>query len=173
MNWSHERVDALRTFWANGLSASEIAARLGNVTRNAVIGKVHRLGLQGGATRSRLTRRPTRTPAPRVARRSTRLASMVHPPLSLPGAYDAPIEAAQEPVIPPGERRSILTLTPNCCRWPIGDPMHEGFHFCGRRRLPDRPYCDGHARRAFRTPHGRNDMRALPASLRPPRPHHP
>ena len=66
MGWSEERVALLRKLWAEGLSASQIAKQLGGVTRNAVIGKVHRLGLAGRATPSRPAKRPVRTARPRV-----------------------------------------------------------------------------------------------------------
>ena len=65
MSWTDERVESLKKFWQEGLSASQIASRIGGVTRNAVIGKVHRLGLAGRATTSRMkSHRPRRTPAP-------------------------------------------------------------------------------------------------------------
>ncbi|MGZ5850479.1 MAG: GcrA family cell cycle regulator, partial [Methyloceanibacter sp.] len=66
MAWNDERVELLKKLWAEGLSASQIASRLGGVTRNAVIGKVHRLGLSGRATSSRsASPRPRRVQAPR------------------------------------------------------------------------------------------------------------
>jgi GcrA cell cycle regulator len=171
MSWSDERVDTLRTLWTEGFSASEIAARLGSVTRNAVIGKVHRLGLQGRVTRSRLTRQPPRAMPPRFTGRSARLPAIGRPPLPcFHGGEGATIQADDELVIPLDERRSILTLTANSCRWPIGDPKQDGFHFCGRSRLPDRPYCDVHLRRAFRTPHPRSATRDLPPSVALPGP---
>ena len=64
MAWTDERVEQLKKLWAEGLSASQIAGRLGGVTRNAVIGKVHRLGLSGRATTSRMKSHRTR---PRAA----------------------------------------------------------------------------------------------------------
>ena len=69
MAWTDERVELLKKLWAEGLSASQIAGRLGGVTRNAVIGKVHRLGLSGRATSSRSSSpRPRRTHVPRANR---------------------------------------------------------------------------------------------------------
>jgi len=66
MAWNDERVELLKKLWADGLSASQIAGRLGGVTRNAVIGKVHRLGLSGRATTSRMkSHRPARAASPR------------------------------------------------------------------------------------------------------------
>jgi len=68
MSWTEDRVEVLKKLWAEGHSASQIAKELGGVTRNAVIGKVHRLGLSGRATPSRPVKRPPRLarPKPRV-----------------------------------------------------------------------------------------------------------
>src|SRR6516164_9885922 len=69
MAWNDERVELLKKLWSDGLSASQIAGRLGGVTRNAVIGKVHRLGLSGRATSSRSSSpRPRRAHVPRQNR---------------------------------------------------------------------------------------------------------
>src|ERR1700754_798832 len=65
MGWTEERVAELKKLWAEGHSASQIAKRLGSVTRNAVIGKVHRLGLSGRATPSRPVKRPPRLARPK------------------------------------------------------------------------------------------------------------
>jgi GcrA cell cycle regulator len=160
MSWSDERVDALRTLWADGLSASQIAARLGNVTRNAVIGKVHRLGIPGRATRSRPPRRAPHAAGARFTRRRPQFAFTTNPALPrLLASNGEPVPAVEELAIPLAERKYTLTLTENCCRWPIGDPKQEGFHFCGRSRLPDLPYCAFHVRRAFRPPHTRETAR--------------
>ena len=68
MAWTEDRVETLKKLWADGLSASQIAKQLGGVTRNAVIGKVHRLGLSGRATPSRPARRPAARPAQGLGR---------------------------------------------------------------------------------------------------------
>ncbi len=75
MGWTEERVAELKKLWAEGHSASQIAKRLGSVTRNAVIGKVHRLGLSGRATPSRPVKRP-----PRLARPKPQHSFRVRPP---------------------------------------------------------------------------------------------
>ncbi|MDD3445196.1 MAG: GcrA family cell cycle regulator, partial [Zavarzinia sp.] len=67
MSWTDERIATLRDLWEQGLSASQIAARLGNITRNAVIGKVHRLGLSGRPSPVRAERPATAAPAPKPA----------------------------------------------------------------------------------------------------------
>ena len=162
MTWNDERVDVLKKLWADGLSASQIAGRLGGVTRNAVIGKVHRLGLSGRATTSRM--KSHRSPrvrvhaAKRLKQRSLNTGNQVFRSLYLNDTepYVAP---AEELVIPMGERKYIQTLTESCCRWPIGDPQQPEFHFCGRKKIPGLPYCEVHARRAFQPPQPRRRER--------------
>lgn len=153
MEWSNERIEQLRSLWQDGLSASQIAASLGGITRNAVIGKAHRLGLTGrpspiknrpvGIVRPKPPRRPRveRPAAPRVA-----AASASHP-------VHHRLEPPQPVVeIDDGPGATILTLTDRICKWPIGDPRHPDFHFCGRASAEGLPYCADHARRAYQPP---------------------
>ncbi len=153
MGWTEERVELLKKLWAEGLSASQIAGRLGGVTRNAVIGKVHRLGLSGRATSSRSSApRPRRAQAPRQ-HRAPSLTFGTRGNLALKPSYEAEYDPAPAPVaelvIPLHERASILTLKESMCRWPIGDPTEEDFHFCGRQKDGTVPYCEHHARLAY------------------------
>lgn len=137
--WSDERTELLKTLWANGLSGSQIAKRLGKVTRNAVIGKAHRLGLplRGGVTRTRASR-SKRPSAPRKR---------------LDGREFAPVLAA-EPLPPEPERPAVLTkfekLTESMCKFPYGDPKSADFGFCGCAKVTGLPYCRAHALVAFR-----------------------
>ncbi|ODS00453.1 GcrA cell cycle regulator [Methyloceanibacter superfactus] len=153
MGWTDERVELLKKLWAEGLSASQIAGRLGGVTRNAVIGKVHRLGLSGRATSSRSSApRPRRAHAPRQ-NRAPSLTFGTRGNVALKPSYEAEYEPAPAPVtelvIPLHERATILTLKESMCRWPIGDPTEEDFHFCGRKKEGPVPYCEHHARMAY------------------------
>lgn len=163
MAWTDDRVDLLKKLWAEGLSASQIAGRLGSVTRNAVIGKVHRLGLSGRATTSRMkSHRPRqRMAAKRLAK--SRYATIGNP--ALRALYNAEtnvyLPPTEELVIPIAERKSIQTLTEVTCRWPIGDPQNTEFHFCGKNKVPGLPYCEVHARRAFQPPQSRRRDRAV------------
>ncbi len=147
MGWTDERVENLKKLWQDGLSASQIAKQLGGTTRNAVIGKVHRLGLSGRATPSKPARpvfkaprqqRTTAEPAAprRIAEPSVAQKSSVPVP--------APVRYVDEA---PGSA-TILTLGAHMCKWPIGDPAETGFTFCGRRQ-DDGPYCLEHARVAY------------------------
>jgi GcrA cell cycle regulator len=158
MSWTDERVDLLKKLWAEGLSASQIAGRIGGVTRNAVIGKVHRLGLAGRATttRSRSPSRP-RSRANMGPRRPRSRFAMGNASMRELWQWQAnqqqeAVEVVEEIVIPLEERKSILQLKESDCRWPIGDPQAPEFHFCGRAKHEGLPYCEFHARKAFQPP---------------------
>jgi len=159
MTWNDERVDVLKKLWSDGLSASQIAGRLGGVTRNAVIGKVHRLGLAGRATTSRMkSHRPrVRSQAAKRLMKPRLSNNMGNPALRslYLGDTEPYVPPAEELVIPLNERKYIQTLTESCCRWPIGDPQLADFHFCGKKKIPGLPYCEVHARRAFQPPQAR------------------
>lgn len=143
MGWSEERVALLRKLWAEGLSASQIAKQLGGVTRNAVIGKVHRLGLAGRATPSRPAKRPVRTARPRVIGPSA-------PRLRMPSSEPRPIIPDLEPVrLEDGRAATVLTLNESMCKYPIGDPTEPDFAFCGRGAAGNAPYCQDHSRLAY------------------------
>lgn len=151
MTWTDERVELLKKLWAEGLSASQIAGELGGVTRNAVIGKVHRLALSGRATKpsggmSR-PRRPTAIRPPRQPRPMTvGNTALKVAPTPHPRRVAIPIE---DVVVPIPLRATILTLSDRTCKWPIGDPAEEGFCFCGHEPRQSSPYCEYHARVAY------------------------
>lgn len=154
MAWTEDRVEMLKKLWSEGHSASQIAKELGGVTRNAVIGKVHRLGLSGRATPSRPVKRPPRLarPKPRVLPDGTVKAPASRP--VTPGA--AKLERSEKELIeklpplelPGGETASVLNLSASMCKWPIGDPADPNFAFCGRKSDCG-PYCAEHAKIAF------------------------
>lgn len=150
MAWTEERVETLKKLWADGLSASQIAKQLGGVTRNAVIGKVHRLGLSGRAAPSRPARRPAPKPAPRPRTQPAAPVSTARPqpsaPAPAPRPSAAPIEAER---LASGEYATVLTLKDSMCKWPIGDPADTTFRFCGRRSGPGQAYCEAHSQMAY------------------------
>ncbi len=146
MGWTDERVEQLKALWAEGLSASQIARVLGGVTRNAVIGKVHRLGLAGRATPARAER-----PRTSVARRAA-----VHVAIPEPEIIE------EDPIImEDGSFATVLTINDRMCRWPIGDPAENEFHFCGRKPKSGSPYCEAHARKAYQPQAQRRDRRMV------------
>ena len=162
MGWTEERVELLKKLWNEGLSASQIAGRLGGVTRNAVIGKVHRLGLSGRVTPTRTlgTRRPrVRTDATAPRRIAPRARALPTPGQArAPWSWETSIqpeglpEVVEELFIPLEDRKSVLMLKEGDCRWPIGDPQHQDFHFCGHAKHAALPYCEFHARKAYQPP---------------------
>lgn len=167
MSWTDERVNSLKKLWTEGLSASQIAKQLGGVTRNAVIGKVHRLGLAGRATPSRpAIKRPIRQAQPRPAAVSAPAAPRPrHTPsaaLAIPlGASNVvPFRSLEALRQDDGSVASVLTLTERMCKWPIGDPSDVNFGFCGRSACAG-PYCADHARQAYQPQPQKKQRRAI------------
>jgi len=161
MSWTDERVERLKKLWADGLSASQIAAELGGITRNAVIGKVHRLGLSARAkSPSSAAPRPRK---PRAAAHVLRVPrSSLRGNTAFAHAFDLELEPEPElvdNVIPLGQRRSLLELTEDTCRWPIGDPGSSEFYFCGGPAMTSLPYCAYHSRIAYQPANMRRDRR--------------
>ena len=145
MGWTEERVEMLKRLWQDGLSASQIAKQLCGVTRNAVIGKVHRLGLSGRATPSKPQRTVFKAPRPaRPAQASPSAPRRIAEPVSAAHPAPAPVRYVDET---PGTA-TVLTLGAHMCKWPIGDPSSNEFSFCGRR-AGESPYCVEHARVAY------------------------
>ncbi|NVK34089.1 MAG: GcrA cell cycle regulator [Rhodobacteraceae bacterium] len=175
MSWTNERVELLKKLWAEGHSASQIAGELGGVTRNAVIGKVHRLGLSGRA------KAPSSSPKPRRARPSTPSTASSRSSSAAPksqGATALKMDAApaskplpeEEPLaelIPISERATILTLTERTCKWPIGDPSTDDFYFCGRTSDAGVPYCAHHCKIAYQPVSDRRRDRRMTAANQP------
>ena len=162
MSWTDERVEHLKKMWLEGLSASQIAGELANgVTRNAVIGKVHRLGLSGrvkspapAPARARAKARPEDGARPEDEARGP-VAPVVHGNLALaaearPAPAPAPRSSGEEVVIPISQRVSIMELRESMCRWPLGDPSTADFRYCGAKNQTGLgPYCAHHARIAY------------------------
>jgi GcrA cell cycle regulator len=155
--WTDERVELLKKLWSDGLSASQIASQMGGVTRNAVIGKVHRLGLSGraksgaAATQPR-PRKPSRAPSHPLTHRPGAHggAALAAPPRQEPEpALESYVELDEDVIIPMSERVTIMELRDSMCRWPLGDPTTPEFRFCGMRSAAALPYCPHHARIAY------------------------
>lgn len=141
--WNDEKIGKLKKLWQEGLTTGEIGKRLG-VSKNAVVGKAHRLGLKG-------------RPSP-IKRQE-----------AVPGApaAAAPAAAKKQPV----KIFTLTDLTHNTCRWPIGDPKHEDFHFCGKPIYPAKPYCLEHCAQAYvGSNKPRNDEPPAPVPITPTTP---
>src|SRR6202000_2083065 len=150
LNWTDDRVEQLKNLWTEGLSASQIARALGGVTRNAVIGKVHRLGLAGRAS-------PSRSERPRVSMSPKVPSLRTHVPA-------APIVEEDPLTLEDGNFATVLTISDRMCRWPIGDPAATEFHFCGRLPTECSPFCEAHARKAYQPQQARRTDKGRMAS---------
>ncbi len=142
--WTPERVEQLRSFVVNGLTCSQIAAEIG-VTRNAVIGKIHRLGLSSGRPAAAPARDcPPRARRPRFSPQRVLLRLIRTDAPGGEAAAGVPVESAKP--------CSLLDIAQSGCRWPIGDPAASDFVFCGNETVGGFSYCAGHARMAYRVP---------------------
>jgi GcrA cell cycle regulator len=172
MEWTEQRIEVLRKLWGQGQTASQIAAILGGITRNAVIGKAHRLGLTGRP--SPIKREAGASPQPR--RRAAAPMSRRMPGAGQPGqvhgqplpqthgvsaAQHAPTPRAEAhaetvtreapPPAPPRQNspRTASHVGSKTCSWPMGDPKQPGFHFCGEPAEAGKPYCAHHCHVAY------------------------
>ena len=176
MSWTDERVETLKRMWAEGQSASQIAKELGGVTRNAVIGKVHRLGLSnrvGGkddddAPAAAAPARsepaaprpePTANVTPLPLRKAIVPAGQPLPPQPSLNEISPEALASVREVEKRAKRLTLMELTERTCKWPIGDPATEDFWFCGLPALPGKPYCEAHVGVAFQPMSARRDRR--------------
>lgn len=135
MAWTDEKIEKLKKLWGKGLTASQIAAEIGDgITRNAVIGKAHRLKL------------PSR-PSPVKGAATPKVEKPEEP------KKETPVEA---------KRTSLLELTEQTCKWPIGHPGDPDFYFCGKPSRPGVPYCREHCKMAFQAQLPRKDRQSQP-----------
>ena len=156
MSWTDERVSTLKKLWLDGLSASQIAKQLGGVTRNAVIGKAHRLqvalrgGIAGGSRRGvtapkppTAVKAPSKPPPPKLAAKGISIHDLAST------AFGPPVRKPKSKHLM-GAAWAVLSLRDPCgsdpgsCRFPIGDPRAKDFRFCGALRY-SKSYCRDHA----------------------------
>lgn len=170
MAWTDERVERLRELWAEGLTASQIATSLGGVSRNAVIGKVHRLGLSNRSGTEKQPEPEAEAEEP-VELKKKEAAAPAEAPVEEPKAQaeEPTIEQSeQEDVINPvmalaaeversARKLSLLELNERTCKWPIGDPSTDDFYFCGLPCAVDKPYCSAHVAVAYQPMSSRRD----------------
>jgi GcrA cell cycle regulator len=187
VSWTDERIATLKKMWLQGKSASEIAEKLGGVTRNAVIGKAHRLNLSGrpspikkvtttAAKKPSAAAAPAKKPVAPAAKPSPapKAAAPVAKQVSAPKPAPQRVPSGNGPGKPPeivqlaalanatsrpdGKLISILELSEKNCRWPVGDPRDTGFGYCGNDSYGSHPYCAEHVAIAFQAPN-RKDKR--------------
>ena len=148
MSWTVEKVEKLKELWTKGHTASQIAELLGETTRNAVIGKAHRLNLEARAP-SKKASSSAALPSSQ-ANRSTRKSSN---PMSRKAKFQSILlDKNFEPENP----KQLEELDENSCKWPIGHPNEKSFYFCGRSSLKDFSYCKLHLLYAYQ-PKGKKD----------------
>jgi GcrA cell cycle regulator len=183
LTWTKERIELLTKLWTEGLSASQITAELGgSMSRNAVISKAHRLGLAHGTSKFASTprarkpnRRPESSPTGETADQGgPALAPMsVRPQVAKEPEETRPREDATVPAQAVEETRAevdgavllpmrvtIMQLREGMCRWPLGDPTHAGFCYCGAKAVTGLPYCTHHAQVAYQPATERKRLRA-------------
>lgn len=165
MSWTEQQIQTLKKMWGNGYSASDIAKSLGGgLTRNAVIGKAHRLKLSAGvaAPPRQMPDAPSKTPGvvmttiTKISKKRAMLRASL-PPVSASRSETLARVLAREPLKRPIEalkRTEGIPVTKageRHCRWPIGDPRSPDFRFCGCETHEGLPYCIHHARIAYQT----------------------
>ena len=184
MGWTDERVELLKKMWNDGQSASQIAKELGGVTRNAVIGKVHRLGLSNRTGAAPAPGKPEQTrieaadssapkedtmvaeapqpdrPAPAANPRKQIIpAGQPLPPQPSANEISPEALASVREVEKKSKKISLMELTERTCKWPVGDPATEDFWFCGLPAQQGKPYCEAHVGVAFQPMSSRRDRR--------------
>ena len=132
MSWTYERVEKLKQLWEEGLTASRIAAELGEVTRNAVIGKAHRLGLSG-----RMASKKSNGGISIIRKKKVNI-SQNQKVINI-----APV--INEPMNP----TDFENIKDGLCRWPLGEPEEIDFKFCGRNTQEGFVYCQSHYKQAY------------------------
>ena len=182
MSWTDERVEVLKKMWGEGQSASVIAKALGGVTRNAVIGKVHRLGLSNRTTSissksaaksktSSKAKPPTQTGPSRPATKGENI--RITPPAVrkiIPAGQPLPPQPSANEISPEAlakvsevektaKKISLMELTEKTCKWPVGDPATNDFWFCGLSVQTGKPYCEAHVSVAFQPMSSRRERR--------------
>lgn len=188
MSWTDERVEVLKKMWGEGQSASVIAKELGGVTRNAVIGKVHRLGLSNRVTsttakpaakekaKTQAKAKPaapaTPTAPPKPAAPAPETMRVTPPAVRkiIPAGQPLPPQPSANEISPEAlakvsevektaKKISLMELTEKTCKWPVGDPATEDFWFCGLAVKAGKPYCEAHVGVAFQPMSSRRDRR--------------
>ena len=146
MSWTPEKVEKLKELWGKGNTASEIAQILGGVTRNAVIGKAHRLNLSGKIQTKKSSSLATSNNVSenKISRKNLRRGKF----------KSLIIDKDFEPENP----KQLEELDENSCKWPIGHPTEDNFYFCGRTSLKDFSYCKLHLLYAFQPKNRKEDI---------------
>ncbi len=192
MTWTQERITLLIDLWMSGKSASIVAKELGNISRNAVIGKVHRLGIANRTNLKKTVAKTTKNNSEKIILKSTRpqkSSPKRNPAFNIavkdtggkirvqtkrephpPRKYNKSHVLNRDPNAPTQFKNlSLLELTENSCRWPSGDPQDSNFHFCGCPAEPNSSYCSYHAQVAYTQTSRRDTKQYIIVDQKPPR----
>ena len=147
MSWNDQKVNKLKELWGKGNTASQIAEIIGGISRNAVIGKAHRLNLSAKIK--------TRAATSNQSFENSQIEKNNNPKLGRKSKFKSLIiEKDFEPENP----KQLEELDESCCKWPIGHPDEKSFYFCGRSSLKDFSYCKLHLLYAYQ-PKGKKKKR--------------
>ena len=138
MSWNQQKVEDLKKLWNDGVATSRIGEQLG-FTKNAVIGKAFRLGLERRQNSRNKISQPTSFSSTTLYRETSSSSSSI-------SVKKEPIRRREKFSF----KKSIVgTGNFRSCQWPIGDPLEEGFHYCGGQNIPTKPYCIEHFKKAY------------------------
>ncbi|MFT6071591.1 MAG: GcrA cell cycle regulator [Dasania sp.] len=189
MAWTQERINLLVELWMSGKSASTVAKEIGNISRNAVIGKVHRLGIASRINLKKIYRpKPKKAPSGETDQAITDkvmfdISSFLLPDsdpdaelirikparkTSLSRSYSKPMALSSDPNSLSAKKLSLLELNKKSCRWPSGDPGTFEFSFCGADCKANSPYCDHHSKIAYSNAPKKEAKQYIILNARPP-----
>ena len=139
MSWNQQKVDDLKKLWNEGVATSRIGEQLG-FTKNAVIGKAFRLGLERRQNSRKKTARSQSVSSVTMYRETSVTGnSQITPKREVTRRREK--FSFKKSIVGTGSFKS--------CQWPIGDPLEEGFHYCGGQNIPTKPYCIEHYKKAY------------------------
>ena len=139
MAWTEQMVEDLRKMWKEGLTTGEIGKRLG-VSKNSIVGKVHRLGLSSKAEKITSDESNKKAEAVKESKKEEHFIST---------------KIESKPQVRKDGKVMLTSLDNHTCRWPIGDPKDENFHFCGKKVRLGQTYCEEHAALAYVKPNNK------------------
>jgi len=151
MSWNNENVSRLKELWDQGLPTAQIGKLIG-FTKNAVVGKAHRIGLERRPS-------PIRRTAVKPDRKKARSPTM--PKLQFENNNNSQQEKTIISTLKPFIRDIFSTKQKRGCEWPIGHPDELDFHFCGNDRFSDKPYCIQHCSIAYVFPEKEDERKSI------------